>query len=172
GYLQSLLEQRAKQTGRRYEVFTFAAGAWSSTHERIALDKRDAELEPDLVIELTGTADCLYGEHKQNVLWARALTESYYWDLVNRALQRSGFKPMPDVQDVSKQRVPAAIVAARLKKNVYLAATALSLVGARFLVFQQPAIYTTGKALSAWETHIRTDRPGIKSDPEYYQACA
>ena len=125
GYLQSLLDRRG--TGQHYEVFTFAAPAWSSTHERIAIENRLSDLQPDLVVELTGIADALYGERGHNVLWARALTDQYYWDLVNIALRRAGFAPMTDVQDASSERVPPELVAARLQKNVRLASGALAL---------------------------------------------
>lgn len=153
-YLQSLLDRRSAETGRRYEVFTFATNAWSSTHERIAIENRVSELDPDLVLELTGVADCLYGERGLNVLWARALTDQYYWDLVNIALKRSGFAPMVDVQDVSPGRVPPEVVAVRLQKNVRLAAGALALANARLHVFLQPAIATTGKPLSPREKRL------------------
>src|SRR5262249_93527 len=94
GYLPSLLDRRDTGSGHRYEVFTFAAPAWSSTHERIAIENRLSDLQPDLVVELTGIGDALYGERGHNVLWARAVTDQYYWDLVNIALRRAGFAPM------------------------------------------------------------------------------
>lgn len=169
GYLQSLLDRRG--TGQRYEVFTFAAPAWSSTHERIAIENRLSDLQPDLVVELTGIADALYGERGHNVLWARALTDQYYWELVNIALQRAGFAAMTDVQDASSERVPPELVAARLQKNVRLASGALALANARLHVFLQPAIVTTDKALTAHEKGLRFGKSGYFTDPEYYKAC-
>jgi hypothetical protein len=169
GYLQSLLDRRG--TGQHYEVFTFAAPAWSSTHERIAIENRLSDLQPDLVVELTGIADVLYGERGHNVLWARAVTDQYYWDLVNIALRRAGFEPMADVQDTSSERVPPELVAARLQKNVRLASGALSLVNARLHVFLQPAIVTTDKALTQHEKGLRFSKAGYFTDPEYYKAC-
>jgi len=171
GYLQSLLESRGAGSGRRYEVFTFAAPAWSSTHERIAIENRLSDLEPDLIVELTGIADALYGERGHNVLWARALTDQYYWELVNIALGRAGFEPMADVQDASSERVPPELVAARLQKNVRLASAALSLVNARLHVFLQPAIVTTDKALTQHEKGLRFSKGGYFTDPEYYKDC-
>src|SRR5262249_45127020 len=101
GYLQRLLGQRGAASGGHFEVFTLATPAWSSPHGRIGIENRLSELQPDLVISLTGAGDALYGERGHNVLWARALTDQYYWDLVNLALERAGFSPMTDVQDVS-----------------------------------------------------------------------
>ena len=152
-------------------MFTFAAPAWSSTHERIAIENRLSDLQPDLVLELTGIADALYGERGHNVLWARALTDQYYWDLVNIALRRAGFAPMADVQDTSSERVPPELVAARLQKNVRLASGALSLANARLHVFLQPAIVTTDKPLTQHEKGLRFGKSGYFTDPEYYKEC-
>jgi len=171
GYLQSLLERRSGASGQRYEVFTFAAPAWSSTHERIAIENRLSDLQPDLVVELTGIADALYGERGHNVLWARALTDQYYWELVNIALRRAGFAPMTDVQDASPDRVPPELVAARLQKNVRLASAALALANARLHVFLQPAIVTTGKAFTEHEKGLRFSKSGYFTDPAYYEDC-
>ena len=171
GYLQSLLDRRGGGSGERYEVFTFASPAWSSTHERIAIENRLSDLQPDLVVELTGIADALYGEHGHNVLWARALTDQYYWELVNIALRRAGFEPMVDVQDASPDRVPPELVAARLQKNARLASGALSLVNARLHVFLQPAVVTTDKALTQHEKGLRFGKSGYFADPEYYKDC-
>ena len=113
----------------------------------------------------------LYGERGHNVLWARAVTDQYYWDLVNIALRRAGFEPMADVQDTSSERVPPELVAARLQKNVRLASGALSLVNARLHVFLQPAIVTTDKALTQHEKGLRFSKAGYFTDPEYYKAC-
>ena len=169
GYVQKLLDKRHATTGWRYEVFTFATPSWSSTHERIAIENRLSDLQPDLVLSLTGVADALYGERGQNVLWARALTDQYYWDLVNIALTRSGFGSMVDVQDVQKTPVPPDLVAERLRKNVMLASSALSLVGGRFQVFLQPAIVTTGKTLGKREREWT--RSGYFQNPAYYREC-
>ncbi len=168
GYLQHMLDERAAP-GEKYEVFTFAAPAWSSTQERIGIENRLSELEPDLVISLTGVADAVYGERGLNILWARALTDQFYWDLVNFALTRAGFESMTDVQDVSPSPVPPALVAARLEKNVLLDATALGMAGARFHVFLQPAVLTTKKALSAREKAMRFGKSGYFKNAEYYQ---
>jgi hypothetical protein len=170
GYLQHMLDERAN-AGEKYEVFTFATPAWSSTQERIGIENRLSDLEPDLVISLTGVADAVYGERGLNILWARALTDQFYWDLVNFALTRAGFEPMTDVQDVSPGAVPPALVAARLEKNVRLGATALGMTGARYHVFLQPAIVTTKKSLSAREKAMRYGKSGYFKSAEYYQNC-
>ncbi|MGH7897819.1 MAG: hypothetical protein ACREQQ_07695 [Candidatus Binatia bacterium] len=173
GYLQSVLDRRGAEAGKRYEVFTFATPSWSSTHERIAIENRLSDLEPDLVVELTGTADCLYGQHGRNVLWSRAFTDNYYFELVNIVLKRTGFKTMANVQDVAKRPLPPDTVARGLEKNVRLAASALAPARARLHVFLQPAAFTSGKPLTRREAGMRPTGDWLKfSDPNYYQECS
>jgi hypothetical protein len=170
-YLQEALDSRAGKTGRRVEVLTFAAPAWSSTHERIAIENRLSDLEPDVVVSLTGVADALYGELGHNVLWSRALTDQYYWELVNITLKRIRLPPMADVQEAITGVVPPELVAVRLKKNVVLAAAALQLAHARYRVFLQPAVTTTAKSLGALEKSWRYRQTGYFRDAEYYKRC-
>ncbi|MGH7898976.1 MAG: hypothetical protein ACREQQ_13555, partial [Candidatus Binatia bacterium] len=81
--------------------------------------------------------------------------------------------PMADVQDASPDRVPAEVVAARLDKNVRLAAAALSDGKARLHVFLQPAIFTTAKSLSRREAKLPPTPLGIhRAEPEYYKECS
>jgi len=173
-YLQRGLDRRGAQTGERYEVFTFATAAWSTTHERIAVENRISEMEPDLVISVTGVGDLLFGEWGHNVLWARSRTDQYYPLIVNVAMMRVGLDPMADVEDVALKPVPPEVVAARLRKNFDLAALALSMSRARLHVFLQPNIVTTRKALSKSEEKISariTYAPfgGLRRD--YYGGC-
>ena len=174
GFLQKLLDRSGAHTGRRYEVFTFATAAWSSTHERIAIENRISELEPDLVVSLTGAGDLIFAEWGSNVLWARSRTDQYYWFLVNVALKRAGFDYMTDVADVVPQALSPDVFAARLKKNFDLAAFALSESNARLHVFFQPSVVTTRKPFSRSERRISG---GLKFAPggglriDYHTAC-
>jgi hypothetical protein len=168
GYLQHMLDERAA-AGEQYEVFTFATPAWSSTQERIGIENRLSDLDADVVISLTGVADAVYGERGLNILWARALTDQFYWDLVNFALTRAGFEPMTDVQDVSPSPVPPPLVAARLEKNVLLASAALQMAHAHYHVFLQPAVVTTKKPLTIREKMMLQGKSGYFKNAEYYQ---
>jgi hypothetical protein len=167
-YLQRSLDRRGGQNGRRYEVFTFATPDWWSTHERIAIENRVSELEPDLVVWLTGIEDAAAGEMGKNVFWARSATDQYYWNLANIALQQSRFGPMVDVQDVGPQPLPPEIVASRLRKNVALAAFALSKSKARLHLFLPPHIVATRKPLSALEQRVLSRSQSFR---DYYARC-
>ena len=173
-YLQRFLERQTAETGRRYEVFTFATAAWSSTHERIAIENRISDLEPDLVVSLTGAGDLIFAEWGSNVLWARSRTDQYYWFLVNVAMKRAGFDYMTDVADVVPRAVPPEVFASRLKKNFDLAALALSGVNARLHVFFQPSVVTTRKHLGKSERRISkglTYAPGGGLRIDFHTAC-
>jgi len=58
GYLEKLLtETPTRDAIDRYEVVTAANPAWATTHERILIENRLSELEPDLVISFSGDND-------------------------------------------------------------------------------------------------------------------
>jgi len=112
-------------------------------------------------------------ESGKNVLWSRSDADQYYWSLANTALKQSGWGQMVDVQDVSPQAVPPEIVASRLRRNVDLAALALSMHNARLHVFLEPSVITTRKPLSPAEWTIftmETSAP-FTNRRDYYTRC-
>ena len=68
---------------KNYEVFTMATPAWASTHERIMIENRLSDLEPDLVVSLSGNNDVHWGAKNRNVLWFRAYHDEFYFDLLD-----------------------------------------------------------------------------------------
>ena len=169
-FLQAALDRLG---GGAYEVFTFATPGWLSTHARIAIENRISELEPDAVVWLAGDADVLASESGKNVLWSRTDTDQYYWDLANFALRQSGWGRMIDVQDAASRAVPPQMVAMRLRRNVDLAALALSMHDARLLVFLEPNIITTHKPLTSGERAILAIEmaPPFANRLQYHTAC-
>jgi hypothetical protein len=169
-YLQSALDRVG---ARKYEVLTYATPGWLSTHARIAIENRISELQPDLVVWLTGGADLVASESGKNVLWSRSDADQYYWSLANTALKQSGWGQMVDVQDVSPQAVPPEIVASRLRRNVDLAALALSMHNTRLYVFLEPSVITTRKPLSPAERTILTTETSapFTNRRDYYTRC-
>ena len=62
GYLEEKLNREiGPVTGHRYEVIIAANCAWASTHERIIIENKLMELEPDLVVSFSGNNDVLWG---------------------------------------------------------------------------------------------------------------
>ena len=171
----ALLEQRLQQHNDavRYEVFTFANPAWSSTHERIAIENYLSELAPDLVVSLSGNNDVFWGHAGRNVLWQQIFADEYFWRLVSTALESGGREPLTALAAVvppgePPAPLPVATVAARLGKNARLAAHALALDGTPWVFFLQPTLALTNKSLTLRERAFLDDNRF--SDPEYYRA--
>jgi hypothetical protein len=153
-YLERLLNEDAAPSGQRYEVWTLANPAWTSTHERILIANRLSELEPDLVLSISGTNDVHWALFGRNVLWFRTYKDEFFWDLSNVAYRSAGLAPMPDIVRVESEPVAPALVGERLAKNVRLAAFALALTGVPYVYALQPNLHVTGKALSRRERRL------------------
>lgn len=168
-YLAQLMNARlAPATGLHYEVFTFANPAWASTHERIAIENYLSELEPDLIVSLSGNNDVFWGDAGRNVLWFYTLTEEYFNLLISAALEMSGRPVLPALSALSVvegAQVPPETVAQRLVKNIHLGAYAMSLVKKPWVFFLQPTLAVSGKPLTAREQSFLND------SKTYYQAC-
>ena len=150
----------------RFEVFTFANPAWSTTQERIAIENYLSELEPDLIVSLSGNNDVFWGDAGRNVLWYSTFSDDYFNAVANAALGMAGRTPpapLPHAGPISGKVNPEQ-VAARLKKNVVLGATALNQGGVKadWIYFLQPNLAATKKALSARESEFLT------SSRDYY----
>ena len=151
---------------RRFEVFAFANPAWSTTQERIAIENYLSELEPDLIVSLSGNNDVFWGDAGRNVLWYSTFSDDYFNSVANAALGMAGRTPpapLPHAGPISGKVNPEQ-VAARLKKNVVLGATALNQGGVKadWIYFLQPNLAATKKALSARESEFLT------SSRDYY----
>lgn len=92
--LNDLLNKNLSKLGLRYEVFTFANPAWASTQERIAIENYLSELQPDLVISLSGNNDVFWADAGRNVLWFSAFSDDYFKTLANTGLKTAGRKEL------------------------------------------------------------------------------
>lgn len=164
GYLEKLLNQG--DADRRYRVFTFANPAWSSTHERIAIENRLSELKPDLVISFSGVNDVHWGQTGRNVLWFRTYYDQHFWRLARDYNRIFGAGELVDVEDRRQQPVGCETVAARLRKNVLLAKSALSMNGTPYLWVLQPSLYSTGKSLTP-----REEAALVTASAPYFRSC-
>lgn len=154
GFLQAILDrEETPRTGLRYEVLTFADPGWSSTHERIAIENRVSELEPDLVVSYTGNNDVHWGSHGRDVLWFQTYTDELFARLIRDARASAGVALL-EAEAPRESFVDPTLVAARFDKNVRLAAAALELAHARLLVVLQPTLSVSHKARSARERAI------------------
>ena len=169
-HLETMLNSRlAPQNDLRYEVFAMANPGWSTTHERIAIENRISELEPDLVLSLSCAADIIWGTRRKNVLWVRSEPDQVFFNLINKVFELTGRELMPEVAWGEGKVVEPAVVAERLLWNVRLAQHALQLRNVPYYFFMQPALQLTGKAVSEREQYF-VDR-GAKEAP-YYVTCS
>ncbi|MBV7428181.1 MULTISPECIES: SGNH/GDSL hydrolase family protein [unclassified Acidovorax] len=166
--LGDLLNANATEKDKaRFEVFTFANPAWSSTHERIAIENYLSELQPDLVISLSGNNDVFWADAGRNVLWFSAFADDYYRSLVNIALKVAGRQELPELVNArpAAQPVSPQIVARRIEKNARLGAYALQEGKVDWIFFLQPTLSVTKKDLT------QRERDFISASKDYYIDC-
>lgn len=160
-YLEHFLNQRRNRntvSAPGFEVFTLANPSWASTHERIIIANRLSELEPDLVISISGFNDIHWGYAGRDILWFNTYADDYLRRLVGAAYEAAFRPPPPEVVEVGDGPVAPATVAARLSKNVQLSAHALALGQIDYLFVLQPSLLVTKKSLTVRERAFIDDR--------------
>lgn len=172
GYLEHHLKEAQHDCGIRCEVVTAAAGAWCSTHERILIENRLVELEPDLVISLSGHNDAFWAWSGRNILWFRGWQDDYFLSLINAALASNLAKEFP-TENPGKGRVSIAQAAERLSHNVATAHRALATVGADYIFALQPVMSLSQKVHTPRERRL-VPAPGssgwLTQTVAFYQA--
>lgn len=138
-------------TGRRVEVCAFAVPGWSTTHERIVIENRIADLEPDLVVSFSGANDIRWASQERNVLWMRSFSDQFWFELVNQVLDLGGEARLVDVAFPESPHAAPETVAKRLCRNVELARCVLERERVPYLWVLQPMLPLSKKALSARE---------------------
>ena len=139
GLLESFLNNSPfLKKGFKYEVYTAANPAWSSTHERIYIENIISELSPDLVISFSGNNDVHWGYEGENIFWFWSYYDRYTMNVLNTAHRFVGNPLLYDVVPKPDGPVRPDLVARRLLKNVNLAFYALSLAGSRYVFILQP----------------------------------
>ncbi len=151
-YLNKILEKElSPSTKYAYEVFTMANPSWASTHERIMIENRLLDLQPDLVVSFSGLNDVHWGKNGRNVLWFRTIQEEFNWRVLNWANGVFRRKPMTEVVTLDNHPVAPSLVTDRLEENVRLSAFALGLKGIPYVFCLQPALPVTKKPLTEAE---------------------
>ena len=153
GYLKNYLDQLSiKDT--KYEVQTVAAAAWSSCHERIAIENLVSEMEPDFVITFSGFNEAHWGWNFKDPMNFRSYADNHFWKIFNAAYNAAGFEcpenPIADKTSV----LPPKSLSRILKKNVGLGCHALSETKAIHYFIFQPSLPATKKSLAEREKEI------------------
>jgi hypothetical protein len=164
GYLESLLNEQAKQYGCRFEVVTAAACGWASAHERILAENRLVEMEPDVVIALSGHNDVFWGMLNCNINCFRSIQDTYYLRLSNALLQSNFNESLLDDLPEWHEPVSAAQTTARLRRNVELAQAALEKVGADYCFALQPILSCSRKIRTPREERMASRPGGLRSE--------
>jgi len=157
----------AQKNNVEYEVFSFANPAWASTQERIAIENYLSELQPDMIISLSGNNDVFWGDAGRNVLWFFSFADEYFKRLANAGLRIAGQQALTELPGTvaSAERIAPDMVTYRLEKNVRLGAQALQATGVPWVFFLQPTLSVTKKALTARENDFLTN------SRDYYRQC-
>jgi len=157
-YLSKLLNKElSSKKNLSFEVITSANPAWASTHERIMIENRLSELEPDMIVSLSGNNDVHWGQRGRDIFWFRTYDEDYFLGLINKILAISGFPSMSDVIQIGLNPVSPQEVANRLIKNVKLSTYILSLDDVDYFYFLQPTLDLTQKSLTEREEQYMSD---------------
>jgi hypothetical protein len=167
GYLEKMLAEKSTPiTKKKYEVFTMANPSWATTHERIVIENKLSEMEPDLIISLSGNNDVHWGLLGRNTLWFRSLADDYFLNLIKEVYAHSGQPDIPEVTRVKNKRIPPRLVSQRLLKNVRLITIALAQENVDYVFMLQPNLQVTEKQ--------RTKREEEATHPhsqEYFREC-
>jgi hypothetical protein len=154
GYLEKHLNATLRNRGLRCEVVTAAACAWSSTHERILIENRLVEFEPDLVISFSGHNEVFWGSQGYNSCWYRGMQDNYFLMLMNTTLLSNSVAEFPSHVPGVSGPPSIAQVTERLMRNVVLAHHALDLVGAPYMFVLQPVMEVSGKTRTSREQRV------------------
>lgn len=147
-YLNAILEKELSPATRKtYEVFTMATPAWASTQERIIIENKLLDLQPDLVISFSGNNDVHWGMCGDNVMWFRTYQEEFDWHVLDWASEKFRSKPMIDVVPIDAHPIAPSLVADRLERNVKMSAFALGTKNIRYAFCLQPTLALTRKPL-------------------------
>ncbi len=134
-------------------------------------ENRLSELEPDLVVSVSGNNDVHWGYTGHDVLWMRMYGDALFFKVLRIAWRDMGFGRLHDVAKHGA-RVAPDLVVARLRKNLELGLAALEPTGAPYVFVLQPTLAATHKRLSPREAAKVSAGPA--KDPErapYFRDC-
>ena len=167
GYLERILnDSLTHMNGINYEVITAANPAWASTHERIFIENRLSELEPDMVISFSGNNDVHWGRKGRNIFWFRTMVDDYFFSLIKTVYSITGQSQLPELITISSESINPDIVAKRLCKNIRLSLFSLAEKQIDYVFVLQPNYNVTKKKL------VKRLKDRQSSDnKEYHRKC-
>ena len=167
GYLGRILSQELTPvTKLNYEVVTAANPAWASTHERILIENKLSELDPDMIISFSGNNDVHWGERGRNILWFRSYADEYFLNLIKQAYEYASQPDISEVTRIEADDISPSLVSSRLLKNVQLSSFVLSQEGVDYVFVLQPTLAVSGKLLTERE-QAKVKHKSV----EYFKKC-
>jgi hypothetical protein len=154
GYLEKYLNDGRLERDARCEVVTAAACAWGSAHERILIENRLIELEPDVVISLSGHNDAFWAVDGRNIFLFRTHQEDYFFSLINAALALNSAEEFPSHKPGAGPPISPGEATRRLVRNVAFSHHALATVGADYVFALQPVLEVSRKVRTPREQRI------------------
>lgn len=154
GYLQKALRNIAPSMGySNVDVYTVAAPAWASAHERIVIENMICDLEPDIVISLSGVNDAHWAWNFKNPMWFRTYADNHFWNLLNAAYEAADYPMVKDPIKDLKTPIASDNLANLATRNIKLASYALEMADCPYVFALQPILPASSKKLAEWERH-------------------
>jgi hypothetical protein len=152
GFLEQILNDSLSATlGKNIEVVNAACPAWASTQERIWIEQRLSEMQPDLIISFSGNNDVHWGSAGADLSFFRTYWDHFLNKVIDNTYSTNGRASYPEIVATGTQPTASALVARQVAKNVFLVNALATHQGFRYVYILQPNLPTTGKGLSPQE---------------------
>lgn len=165
--LERLLnERKGKATGRRYEVINAAFPAWSTTQERILIEQRLIDLQPDAIVMFSGTNDVYWSLSGRDIRWFYSYMDQNFVAILNE-IHKASQQPEAVVSfPMADHPVACPEVGKLTARNVEMAASAAGRTRARLLFALPPTVFSTAKPLTVREQSLKSG-----SNETYWASC-
>jgi len=149
-----LNEEAAKTGGSRYEVVNTGFPGWATTQEKILVQQRLVDLQPDIVIMFSGSNDVYWSLRGRDIRSFYTQMDQNFITLFNEAHKASGHPEWAIDFLQGKEPVECQKLAPVTARNVEEVAAAAARVNARVIFALQPNILSTTKRLSQYEHKV------------------
>jgi lysophospholipase L1-like esterase len=163
---QILNENAAKTNGRRYEVVNTGFPAWATTQEKILIQQRVVDLQPDIVIMFSGSNDVIWSFRGWDIRSFYTQMDQNFITLFNEAHKASGHPEWAIEFPQGKQPIECRKLVPVIARNVEEATFAAARVNAQVVFALQPNLVTTAKRLSSYEQSVFR-----LHDKSYWDSC-
>jgi|GEM_PF-3521984 hypothetical protein len=167
-YLQAMLDQKlTPQTGVKFEVINAACPGWTSTHERLWIELKIPEMEPDMVIEFSGNNEAHWGVRHYSAKWMRNYGEQLFWRMVSSWYEYFEKKPLLDNVPREIAKVAPDSVAQALTRNIRCCMLFLGEMKVSYVFILHPILAESKKRLTQREQSLREK----DAENAYFQQC-